>query len=162
MTEQARHRDGKFAAHTHGEPSDATLTPRYASDPDAMWELPAGTKALASTGEILTLRHTENDRCWNDAQGRIHNPDGPARILANGTHMHYEIGMLHNEFGPAIRWENEGSEHADPADKERYGLARNMVPLAPGSHSYYRNGWFVKATDPRGRRITEQGERVHP
>jgi hypothetical protein len=36
--------------------------------------------------------------------GKLHNPNGPAAIYANGYRSHWIHGKLHNSNGPAVIW----------------------------------------------------------
>jgi hypothetical protein len=43
--------------------------------------------------------------------GQLHNPNGPAVIYANGDKLYYTNGQLHNENGPAVIYTNGGQEY---------------------------------------------------
>ena len=47
----------------------------------------------------------------NDANGKLHNPYGPAIIWPNGTKVYYIHGKLHRTDGPAIIYPNGSKEY---------------------------------------------------
>src|SRR4051795_12796555 len=93
---------------------------------------------------------------WRDAEGRLHNDDGPARVLPSGREEWYRHGKLHREDGPAIehangsyKWYRDGVRHRDGAPACVY---------VNGTEKWYRDGLRHRddgpaASYPDGRRI---------
>jgi hypothetical protein len=53
--------------------------------------------------ETLTVKTDEYGTVMHyNAEGWLHNPDGPAVVYVNGTQEHWINGELHNEDGPAV------------------------------------------------------------
>ena len=43
----------------------------------------------------------------NDANGKLHNPYGPAKIYSDGSNAYYIHGELHRTDGPAVIWSDD-------------------------------------------------------
>jgi hypothetical protein len=57
--------------------------------------------------ETLTVEKDEHGTItYHNADGKLHNPHGPAIVFADGEKEYYINGKLHNENGPAIVWAN--------------------------------------------------------
>ena len=44
------------------------------------------------------------DKVWRNAQGQVHNEDGPAVIYQSGSQYWYIHGKFHRENGPSDEW----------------------------------------------------------
>jgi hypothetical protein len=44
------------------------------------------------------------DRCWYDAEGKLHREDGPAIEGWDGSNYWYHHGVFHRENGPAVEY----------------------------------------------------------
>jgi hypothetical protein len=61
--------------------------------------------------ETLTVETDEDGTItYRNANGQLHNPDGPAIVCADGE-WHYINDQLHNPDGPAVIYANSHKEY---------------------------------------------------
>ena len=89
--------------------------------------------------ETLTVETSERGTItYRNADGQLHNQNGPALVHTDGYKAHYINGQLHNENGPAVVF-------AD-GDKEYYINDKRHNPNGPAivypnrDKYYYING----------------------
>ena len=57
--------------------------------------------------ETLTVETSKRGTItYRNADGKLHNPDGPAAIYTDGGKAYYINGQLHNPNGPALVYTN--------------------------------------------------------
>ena len=62
--------------------------------------------------ETLTVETNEHGTItYHNADGKLHNPDGPAIVYADGRKEHCFNGKLHNPNGPAVVRPNGSKEY---------------------------------------------------
>jgi hypothetical protein len=96
--------------------------------------------------ETLTVETDEDGTItYRNADGKLHNPHGPAIVCANGEKWYYINGKLHNPNGPAIIWANGHKEHW--INGKRHNPNGPAVIWHDGSKEYYINGKPLTKTE---------------
>ena len=89
--------------------------------------------------ETLTVETGERGTVtYSNAIGRLHNPNGPAMVGADGSKYHYINGKLHNPDGPAVAWPSGHEEHW--FNGKRHNANGPAVIYANSHKEYYING----------------------
>lgn len=65
----------------------------------------------AEDTEHPTFIRADGTKEWRDADGKLHRPDGPAVIWADGTEEYWLHGERHREDGPAVINPDGSEEH---------------------------------------------------
>ena len=76
-----------------------------------------------------------------DADGRNHNPYGPALIWPSGTKVYYIHGKCHRTDGPAVIWNDGSKEYYIHGTRHRTDGPAIMYPS--GDKEYYVNGNYL-------------------
>jgi len=89
--------------------------------------------------ETLTIEKDKNGTItYRNASGRLHNPDGPAIVYADGHKEHWFNGKLHNPNGPAVIYPD--GYKAYWINGKRHNPNGPAVIFANGLKWYYING----------------------
>jgi hypothetical protein len=90
--------------------------------------------------EKLTVETDENGMIkYRNADGKRHNPAGPAVVGTDGYKEHWINGQRHNPNGPAIVWAN-GQNKEYYINGERHNPNGPAIVYADGYKAYYING----------------------
>ena len=88
--------------------------------------------------ETLTIYTDEEGTITHcNADGELHNPDGPALVYADGDKWHYRNGRLHNENGPAIIEDNGNKKYY--INGKRHNPNGPAIVYADGHKEYWIN-----------------------
>ena len=89
--------------------------------------------------ETLTVETDEHGTIrYRNADGKLHNPHGPAIACATGGKSYWINDQLHNPNGPAIVWANGHKEHW--LNGKRHNPNGPAVVFADGDKAYYIKG----------------------
>ena len=89
--------------------------------------------------ETLTVETDEDGTVtYRNADGKLHNPDGPAVIYPDGDKAYYINGHLHNENGPAIIRPDGGKSYC--INGEFHNPHGPAIVYPDGHEAYYING----------------------
>ena len=80
---------------------------------------------------------------WLDEDGMLHNEDGPAIVFDDGIRMWYRHGKLHREDGPAI----EGLRGMEEwwLDDKRHRDDGPAITWNPDDKEWWKNGELIKS-----------------
>jgi hypothetical protein len=88
--------------------------------------------------ETLTVETGSNGTInYRNADGKRHNPNGPAIVFPNGYKAYWINGKRHNPHGPAIVYADGSKEHY--INNERHNPNGPAVVFADGRRAYYIN-----------------------
>ena len=89
--------------------------------------------------ETLTIETDEYGTIrYRNAEGDLHNPDGPAVVCANGGKSYWINDQLHNPNGPALVYANGYKSHW--INGKLHNPDGPAIISADGSKQYYING----------------------
>jgi hypothetical protein len=97
--------------------------------------------------ETLTVETDEEGTIrYRNAEGDLHNPDGPAIVYANSHKEYWINGKLHNPDGPAITRADGNKEYW--INGKRHNPHGPAITWANGSKAHYINGQLHNANGP--------------